>query len=168
VTNAHVLAGIDRPQVEERNGRKHRATAIFFDPNLDLAVLRTERLNVPALRVLASNVERGTGGAVLGYPGGGPFTAGPGAVLRQFNARGRDIYGRGLTERQVYQLQAAVRQGNSGGPFANADGVVLGVIFAASTTDSNVGYALTGTEVAPRVQQAAAQRQAVDTGPCAA
>ena len=67
------------------------------------------------------------------------FTAGPAAVLRKFSAIGRDIYGRALTRRDVYQLQAQIRQGNSGGPFVRRDGTVLGVVFAASTTEANVG-----------------------------
>jgi S1-C subfamily serine protease len=66
----------------------------------------------------------------------------------------------------VYQLQAIVRQGNSGGPFARSDGVVLGVVFATSTTDKDVGYALTSSEVIPRVSQAKSSG-AVGTGSCA-
>lgn len=163
VTNAHVVAGIDRPAVDDR-----RATTVLFDPAMDLAVLRTTGLGGRALPLLGEDVARGQGGAVLGYPGGGTFTAGPAAVLRRFQAVGRDIYGRDLTRREVYQLQALVRQGNSGGPFVRSDGVVLGVIFAASTTDADVGYALTSTEVIPRIEQARARTGAVDTGPCAA
>lgn len=166
VTNAHVIAGIDAPQVEDRNG-SHRATAVLFDPNLDVAVLRTSGLAGGPLPILRGDVGRGQGGAVLGYPGGAGFGAGPAAVLREFSAVGRDIYGRAITRRNVYQLQASVRQGNSGGPFVRQDGTVLGVIFAASTSDQNVGYALTSLEVVSRVDQAGASTTEVDTGPCA-
>lgn len=168
VTNAHVVAGIDTVQVEDTNGGRHRATAVLFDPNLDIAVLRTTGLSGPALPMLRGRVERGQGGAILGFPGGGRFSAGAAAVLREFQAIGRDIYGRSVTRRNVYQLQASVRQGNSGGPFVREDGVVLGMVFAASTSDPNVGYALTSLEVAPRVDEAAARTGAADTGPCAA
>jgi S1-C subfamily serine protease len=168
VTNAHVVAGIPSLEISDRRGR-HRATAILFDPTLDLAVLRTGRLSDPPLTILRSDVHRGTGGAVLGYPGGEPrLSAGPGAVLREFAALGRDIYGRSPSRRNVYQLQATIRQGNSGGPFVRSDGVVLGVVFAASTSDPNVGYALTSAEVASRVDQARGRTSGVGTGPCAA
>ncbi len=167
VTNAHVVAGITSPQVEDSNGT-HRSTPVLFDPALDVAVLRTTTsLAGPALPILNTEVGRGQGGAVLGYPGGGRFEAGPGAVLRKFVATGRDIYGRNLTRRDVYQVQANIRQGNSGGPFVRQDGTVLGVIFAASTSEANVGYALTSQQIVPRVQQARAS-SGVDTGPCAA
>lgn len=167
VTNAHVVAGIDSPSVGER-GADHRAQVVLFDPKMDIAVLATEGLRGPPLSLLRDDVDRGQGGAVLGYPGGGQFTSGAAAVLREFNAVGRDIYGRDLTRRRVYQLQATIKQGNSGGPFVRQDGVVLGVIFAASTSENNVGYALTSEEVVPQVDRARGLSQAVDTGPCAA
>jgi S1-C subfamily serine protease len=167
VTNAHVVAGITSPQVEDSNGT-HRSTPVLFDPALDVAVLRTNTaLAGRPLPLLNAEVQRGQGGAVLGYPGGGRFAAGPGAVLRKFVATGRDIYGRALTRRDVYQVQASIKQGNSGGPFVRQDGTVLGVIFAASTSEGNVGYALTSQQIVPRVQQAGGSGE-VDTGPCAA
>jgi S1-C subfamily serine protease len=166
VTNAHVVAGIDSPQIEDANGN-HGAVAVLFDDQLDVAVLRTSGLAGPPLAILNSEVGRGQGGAVLGYPGGGAFAAGPAGVVRRFNAIGRDIYGQNLTRRDVYQLQAQIRQGNSGGPFVRQDGLVLGMIFAASTSDTELGYALTSQEIVPRVEQARASG-AVATGPCAA
>jgi S1-C subfamily serine protease len=66
----------------------------------------------------------------------------------------------------VYELQAQVVPGNSGGPFVTTSGQVAGVVFAASTTHGNVGYALTAAEVNPRIQQALGRTQPVDTGPC--
>jgi S1-C subfamily serine protease len=166
VTNAHVVAGIDSPQVQDANGT-HRSTPVMFDPNLDIAVLRTSGLAGGPLPILNGDANRGDGAAVLGFPGGGQFDAKAAAVLRRFFATGRDIYGQSTTRREVYQLQAQIRQGNSGGPFVRQDGTVLGVVFAASTTQGNVGYALTSSEIAPRVQQAQAAGT-VDTGACAA
>lgn len=166
VTNAHVVAGIRRPTVEDRRGR-HPATPVLFDPKLDVAVLRTSGLAAGPLPIANHDVKRGEGGAVLGYPGGGPFKAGGAAVLREFEAVGRDIYGSELSRRNVYQLQAVIRPGNSGGPFVRPNGEVIGVVFASSTTDGDVGYALTSTEVVPRIEQARGRTAAVDTGPCA-
>ncbi len=164
MTNAHVVAGIQRPEVQDAAG-DHSSTPVLFDPKLDVAVLRTTGLAGPALTIAAQDVPRGQGGAVLGYPGGGTFTAGPGAVVRKFAAVGRDIYGQELTRRDVYQLQARVRQGNSGGPFVRQDGTVIGLIFAASTTEGNVGYALTGAEIAPKLSEARGSG-GVSTGRC--
>ena len=59
--------------------------------------------------------------------------------------------------RQVYSLRGLVRPGNSGGPIVSSAGDVVGVVFAASVTDAETGYALTAGQVA---QRAAAGRSA--------
>ena len=63
--------------------------------------------------------------------------------------RSPDIYGEGAVIREVLSLRALVRPGNSGGPVVSADGEVLGVIFAASVSDDDTGYALTADQVDP-------------------
>jgi len=166
VTNAHVVAGIDQPYVHDNAGN-HRATVIKFDPDLDLAVLRVSHLAGPPLTVKAGHVDPGTAAAVMGYPGGGPFSAGGATVLDEFTATGRDIYGRGTTERNVYELRATIIPGNSGGPLVATDGSVIGVVFAESTTYQHVGYALTTDKVISSIAQATAQNRPVSTGQCA-
>jgi S1-C subfamily serine protease len=104
---------------------------------------------------------------VLGYPGGGGLTAERAAVLRALDGViGRDIYGERQTERFVLELQTHVRPGNSGGPFVLSNGDVAGVVFAASTADRNVGYALAASEVAPALATSIGQTEPVGTGPC--
>lgn len=166
VTNAHVVAGVTRAEVQQQGGGSFPATTVLFDPDLDLAVLAVPPAAGPALSILEQDLGRGGGGAVLGYPEGGPLRAGPAAVRQVLEALGRDIYGRSTVRREVYELQATVRPGNSGGPFVTVDGAVAGVVFAASTTNGDVAYALTSTEVLPRVEQALGRTQATSTGPC--
>lgn len=165
-TNAHVVAGISRPYVKDGNGL-HRVTVIWFDPDLDFAVLRVDNLAGHGLAIDNSRASSGTPAAVLGYPGGGPFTAGSAAVMDEFTATGRNIYGQGSTDRGVYEIQADVIPGNSGGPLVAKDGRVIGVVFAESTTYQHVGYALTASQVSTEINQAAARDQAVSTGSCA-
>jgi len=165
-TNAHVVSGIDHPYVEDANGT-HSAVAVWFDPNLDFAVLRVSNLAGPPLLLDGHNVARNTPAAVLGYPGGGGFTADPASVLAEFLATGRNIYGQGETERDVYEVAANVIPGNSGGPLIGTDGTVIGVIFAQSTSYKHVGYALTTPQVVKEIKQAEAQNQTVSTGGCA-
>jgi len=144
----------------------HRATVVLFDPNLDFAVLRTSgTLAATPLALDPANEPRGTVGAVLGYPGGGDFTVSPAAVLQRQTAVGRNIYDAGLVHRDIYVLQAVVRPGNSGGPLVSPTGQVVGVVFAMSTTNANIGYALTSAEVIAEVNQAA-NSGAVTTGAC--
>lgn len=165
LTNAHVVAGVSSPQVQSQGGESLAAATVLFDPNLDLAVLRVGDTPSP-LHLVGSLVDRGASGAVLGYPGGGPLTGGPAAVRRPIPAVGRNIYGTGDVEREVYELQAVVKPGNSGGPFVLVDGQVAGIVFAASTTDRGVGYAIASTEILPDVQRAIGRTRGVSTGSC--
>jgi S1-C subfamily serine protease len=163
VTNAHVVAGIAHPMVLA--GANLLSTSVmFFDPSYDLAVLRVSGLNDPALTLDPEQVSRGVEAAVLGYPGGGSFTPAPAGVMAAFEAEGRDIYGQGLTVRNVYEIQAVVRPGNSGGPLVQPDGQVIGVVFSRSTTNGDIG--LTSPGVLSRVQEAESQAKVVGTGPC--
>jgi S1-C subfamily serine protease len=165
VTNAHVVAGIAHPMVQV-GGDLLATSVISFDPRYDLSVLRVSGLNEPALPLDPEQVPRGVQAAVLGYPGGGSFRALPAGVMAEFEAEGRDIYGQGLTVRNVYEIQATVRPGNSGGPLVQPDGQVIGVVFSRSTTNGDIGYALTSPGVLSRVQQAESAAKVVGTGAC--
>ncbi|MGH9128083.1 MAG: MarP family serine protease [Acidimicrobiales bacterium] len=167
VTNAHVVAGIPDPKVIGTDGSYHSAVAIAFDPNFDLAVLRTSGLGEPALHLDTAAVGRGTKAVVLGYPGGGPFAAGPAGVMSVLNAEGPNIYGQGSTIRTLYDIQANVQPGNSGGPLVEPDGEVIGVVFSKSVSDPDVGYALASPGVASRVAAARANPSNSGTGACA-
>lgn len=166
VSNAHVVAGVAQPYVFDLSGQ-HKATAIWFDPNLDLTVLSVKNLNDPPLTLNTKTAARGTASAVLGYPGGGDFSAQPAVVLDEFMATGKNIYNQGAPNRDIYELQAHVIPGNSGGPLIAADGSVIGVVFAQSTVYNNIGYALTLGKVSSELRQAEAQNTPVSTGSCA-
>lgn len=164
-TNAHVVAGIASPEILDNNGA-HQATVIWFDPNLDFAVLRAGNLAGGPLVFDPNSAAHGTPGGVLGYPGGGPFEADSAAVLDEFTALGRNIYNQGQTARDVYSIQAKVVPGNSGGPLVNLKGDVIGVIFATSTSYDNTGYALSLHAVMNEIAQAKAANQPASTGSC--
>jgi S1-C subfamily serine protease len=166
VTNAHVLSGVSSPEVQLQDGGSFDATTILFDPHLDVAILRPAGDVAEPLPLDPGTLDRGAEGAVLGYPGGEDLRGDRAAVRRTIPAVGRDIYGQDVVRRDVYELQAAVSPGNSGGPFVTTDGDVAGVVFAASTTDEGVGYALTAEEVQPRVDRARGRSAPIGTGPC--
>jgi S1-C subfamily serine protease len=166
LTNAHVVAGVHAPRVQEQNGAEQGGTVVLYDPAIDVAVLRTTENPGPTLHLDATDVERGARGAVVGYPGGGDLTGKAAAVRGTIRAVGRDIYGNGTVTREVYELQSVIRPGNSGGPFVLVDGQVAGLVFAASTTDPEIGYALTSTEVLPDVRRAIGRTTPASTGTC--
>ncbi|MGH7233841.1 MAG: MarP family serine protease, partial [Candidatus Saccharimonadales bacterium] len=165
-TNAHVIAGISEPNVEDQNGN-HSATVIYFNPNLDFALLRVNGLAGQPLPIESGTVANQTSAAVLGYPGGGGFKSNPAEVLDEFSASGSNIYDQGTTVRQIYEVEANIIPGNSGGPLINTSGDVIGVVFAESTQYNSVGYALVSTPIKHIVQSTPANSHAVSDGTCA-
>jgi S1-C subfamily serine protease len=166
VTNAHVVAGVQRPEVQEQGGGEQVAATVLFDDDIDMAVLRVGDTPGPPLSLAEDELDRGAAGAVVGFPAGGGLAGEPAASRRVLRAVGRDIYGDGSVVRSIYELQAVVRPGNSGGPFVLVDGRVAGLVFAASTTDPAIGYAITSLEIADEVAEAVGDTSAVSTGPC--
>lgn len=164
-TNAHVVAGVASPKVIDANGI-HNTRVVWFDPNVDLAVLKVSNLAGKPLQITSAEEPGNTPAAVLGYPGGGGFDAQPAAIIDHFTALGRNIYGQGTTARDVYSVRAKVIPGNSGGPLLGTNGQVLGIVFATSTTYNNVGYVLTGHQVAGELATAEHATGTVGTGAC--
>jgi S1-C subfamily serine protease len=165
VTNAHVVAGVVSPKVLDDNGI-HNTRVMWFDADVDLAVLQVSDLAGKPLQVIPDAQNPGAPAVVLGYPGGGDFNAQPAAVIDHFTAYGRNIYDQGTTVRDVYSLQAKIIPGNSGGPVLDADGQVVGIVFATSTTYNNVGYALTGQQVTGELATAVQSTTVRSTGSC--
>jgi S1-C subfamily serine protease len=166
VTNAHVVAGSQRVEVERPDGRSFPATVVLFDPEVDVAVLRVPGIGFGALPLISADPSRGTEGAVIGYPGGGGEQAVPMAVRGTETAQGRDIYGAGLVQRRIEVLAAHVIPGNSGGPAVDRNGNVIGLVFAASTVDPTEGYALTIGQISGDLQQGERSTAAVSTQSC--
>jgi S1-C subfamily serine protease len=161
VTNAHVVSGTSETQVtQDTTGSSYPADVVLFDPERDVAILHAPGLHVAPL--VSAPADRGTTGAVIGYPGGGAETAEPAVVDSQRLAEGRDIYGNGLVTRQIWVIGAKVRPGNSGGPLVDLQGHVIGLIFAASSTDPDQAYALTNDEIAGDVQSGPTRTAPID------
>lgn len=168
VTNAHVVAGISQPYVEDSNGN-HLGTVIYFNPNLDLALLRVHGLAGRPLNISSQTVGQNTPAAVLGYPGGGGFKVDRAEVLQEFEATGSNIYAQGNTNRQIYEVEANIIPGNSGGPLINTQGIVIGIVFAQSTQYNQVGYALVSVPIVHIINTTSPNSPAVNTGnACAA
>ena len=166
ITNAHVVAGT-REQSLQFDGTQVPAHVVAFDPDLDIAVLRARHLGLAPLPLLEGEAKRGDVGAVLGYPGGGHLLAEAAAVRAVIEPVGRNIYGDGQVQRRIYEVQATIRSGNSGGPFVLASGRVAGLVFASSVADDGVGYAIVSSEFQPLLAHPAALTAEVDTGSCA-
>ena len=164
-TNAHVVAGERSTSIFRDDGRRFDGTVIAFDPSRDLALVQVSGFDRPALPV-ATSPSVGAIGGVFGHPGGEPLRIAPFRVARAITATGRDIYGGGRTEREVLELAARLRPGDSGSAVVDSNGTVVGVAFAISRDRDDVAYALAPSEL--RAVVARPTVPPTGTGPCLA
>jgi len=165
MTNAHVVAGVDRPEVVLHDSVVE-AKVVHYDPQLDVAVLALDDGDRRVLPLDLEGAKPQQGVAILGYPQDGPYDVRAARVRSVQRLRSPDIYGDGSVLREVYSLRGLVRPGNSGGPVVASDGRVVGMVFAASVTDTDTGYALTADQVAASAAIGVTNTERVDTGEC--
>lgn len=163
VTNAHVVAGVDRPSVLRTDGKRLPATVVVFDSERDLAVLRVPGLGQNALPLAEAGA--GDEGAVYGHPRGQDELAIiPARIETKVNAQGLDLYGNRPIRRQVFILAARLEPGDSGGALVDVSGRVVGVAFAVAPDKPATAFALAGEEL--RAVLAVPRTTQVDTGTC--
>ena len=166
MTNAHVVAGVDDPEVIIDDSSVS-AEVVYYNPDLDVAVLAADTSGLPELAFdQTAGAEDGV--AILGYPQDGPYDVQPGRIRSEQRLRSPNIYGEGTVIREVFSLRGLVRPGNSGGPIVSSTGDVVGVVFAASVTDRDTGYALTADQVQRSAGAGQTSDDEVSTGDCAA
>ncbi|MDP7725766.1 acid resistance serine protease MarP [Mycobacterium sp. TY814] len=165
MTNAHVVAGSSSVSLQA-NGKNYDATVVSYDPQVDIAILAVPGLPSAPLVFDDTPAKTGTDVVVLGYPGGGNFTATPARIREVIKLSGPDIYrSPQQVTRDVYTIRANVEQGDSGGPLIDLDGRVLGVVFGAAVDDADTGFVLTAEEVAGQLSKIGATAP-VSTGAC--
>ena len=164
MSNAHVVAGSDSVTVEV-DGQTYDASVVSYDPSADISILDVPNLPSPPLQFDMQEARTGTDAVVMGYPGGGDFTATPARIREVIQLNGPDIYHTTTVTREVYTIRGTVRQGNSGGPLIDRDGRVLGVVFGAAVDDADTGFVLTANEVAKQMARVG-NTQKVPTGVC--
>lgn len=167
VTNAHVVAGTQTAYVDTVVGIKE-ARVVYYNPEVDIAVLRAENLGLEPLAWADGPAYTGDDAVVMGFPHSGPFTANAARIRERVNIAGPDIYSNSRVERESYILRGTVVQGNSGGPLISPNGTVLGLIFGASVDDTDTGYAITAEEVRAHIGDVTRFENSVDTQECVA
>jgi S1-C subfamily serine protease len=134
---------------------------VAFDPRNDVAVLRVPGLLARPLPL--DSPSQGEKVAILGYPGGGAFSAGAGRIGRTSRVLSEDAYGEGPVLRTITTLRGRIRRGDSGGPAVNASGRVEAMVFAARV-GSEGGYGVPPSVVRNALDGVGAS---VSTGDCA-
>ena len=123
LTNLHVIEGAKKISVITNNDKQYDAKVIGKDKPSDLAVLKIEDKNVKFRPVKFGDVEEARiGDIILAF--GNPYGLGLSVSQGIISAKSRSI---GIGEQQYIQTDAAINQGNSGGPLFNLDGEVIGV-----------------------------------------
>ncbi|MBY4892963.1 Do family serine endopeptidase [Rhodobacteraceae bacterium N5(2021)] len=151
VTNNHVIEGADEIMIEFRNGTELVAELVGTDPNTDIALLRVES-DEPLPFVpfgVASEHRVGDWVMVMGNPLGQGFSVSVGVV----SAFGRSLSG---AYDDFIQTDAAINQGNSGGPLFNLEGEVIGVntaILSPTGGSIGIGFAMSSDVVVNVVEQ---------------
>jgi S1-C subfamily serine protease len=167
LTNAHVVAGVTTQQtVTTVNGNTLSATVVYYDPQVDVAILYVQNLNLPALH-FAGPANPGDNAVVAGYPLDATSLHRVAARIGGIqDAQGPNIYQTSTVTRQIYEIRAVVKSGNSGGPLLSPQGTVDGVVFAAAVGESDTGFALTADEVSADASAGEQFTSAVSTGAC--
>ena len=139
LTNAHVVAGMTEVIVQLTDGRTFPATLVGADKPTDIAVLRIPPQRVDAIPLGDSDKVR-AGQTVFAI--GNPFGLHESVTQGIISARGRSIGGSGV---EFLQTDAAVNQGNSGGPLINLRGEVIGInsaIYSETGGWLGIGFAI--------------------------
>jgi serine protease Do len=145
LTNAHVVEDATSVTVELSDGQTYEATVVRTLDEDDLALIRVDATGlVPATIGNSSTIEVGETAIAIGSPlGEYTDTVTKGIV----SALGRDIEVADETSRSIValtgliQTDAAINEGNSGGPLLNADGEVIGINTAMASSAEGLGFA---------------------------
>ncbi len=140
LTNNHVVEAADEIEVSFSDGKKLIATVVGSDPETDLAVLRVEAKDLPAITFGSSDSLR-VGDIVLAI--GNPFGFGQTVTSGIVSALGRSGLGINVFENFI-QTDAAINPGNSGGALVDASGNLIGIntaIFSRNGGSMGIGFA---------------------------
>ena len=141
LTNNHVIEGADDIEVTLLDGRRTNAKVVGTDPDTDLAVLKMELPDLPAI-TLGNTEQLAVGDVVLAI--GNPFGVGQTVTSGIVSALGRNQLGINTFENFI-QTDAAINPGNSGGALVDERGHLVGIntaIYSRSGGSLGIGFAI--------------------------
>ena len=140
LTNHHVIEAADEIEVALSDSRRSKARVVGTDPETDMAVLKIDLKNVPAITFAASDQAR-VGDIVLAI--GNPYGVGQTVTFGIVSALGRHL-GISTFENSI-QTDAAINPGNSGGALVDLNGNLLGInsaIYSRTGGSQGIGFAI--------------------------
>lgn len=160
LTNNHVVESADEIDVALADGRTAAAKVVGTDPETDLAVIKINLPNIPAI-TLGQPDDTKVGDVVLAI--GNPFGVGQTVTMGIISALGRN----NLTDnafQNFIQTDAAINPGNSGGALVDINGNLLGIntaIYSQSGGSVGIGFATPVSTVKAVMEQIISQGQVV-------
>ncbi|MES2538105.1 MAG: Do family serine endopeptidase [Pseudomonadota bacterium] len=146
LTNNHVVEAADEIEIALADGRKASAKLVGTDPETDLAVIKVDMKDLPAI-TLGRIEQARVGDVVLAI--GNPFGVGQTVTMGIVSALGRNQLGINTFENFI-QTDAAINPGNSGGALIDTNGNLLGIntaIYSRSGGSLGIGFAIPVTTV---------------------
>jgi Do/DeqQ family serine protease len=145
LTNQHVVQGATRIEVRMAGREEvHEARLIGSDYDLDLAVLKIEAQDLPALTLgNVDEVRVGDWVVAIGNPYGMAHTVTVGVI----SYKGRRVTVEDRRFEDLLQTDASINPGNSGGPLLNLKGEVIGINTAMNAQAQGIGFAISATTV---------------------
>ena len=162
LTNHHVVESADEIQVALADGRNVPAKLVGADPETDLAVLRIDLKNLPAM-TFGSSENIKIGDVVLAI--GNPFGVGQTVTMGIVSAVGRSHLGINTFENFI-QTDAAINPGNSGGALIDVSGNLIGInsaIYSRSGGNQGIGFTIP-VSLAKKIMEQIIQRGVVTRG----
>jgi serine protease DegQ len=141
LTNNHVVSGADQIEVAITDGRKFSAKIVGADPETDLAILKVDAENLPAI-TFANSEKLNVGDVVLAI--GNPFGVGQTVTQGIVSALGRNHLGINTFENFI-QTDASINPGNSGGALIDISGNLVGInsaIYSKNGGSMGIGFAI--------------------------
>jgi Do/DeqQ family serine protease len=141
LTNAHVVDGANQVTVVLKDGRSFEGKVLGRDELTDVAVVKIEANNLPAVTIGNSDqLQPGQWAIAIGNPLGLDNTVTTGII----SATGRSSNLIGAADKRVefIQTDAAINPGNSGGPLLNARGEVIGINTAILRNAQGLGFSI--------------------------
>ena len=141
VTNHHVIESADQIEVSLADGRQFRAKVVGTDPETDIAVLKIDARDLPAITFSRPD-SLAVGDVVLAI--GNPFGVGQTVTMGIVSALGRSHLNINTFENFI-QTDAAINPGNSGGALVDSNGNLVGInsaIFSRSGGSLGIGFAI--------------------------
>jgi S1-C subfamily serine protease len=142
VTNNHVVDGATDITVTLDDGKTEKATVVGSDPRADLAVLHINRTDLTPL-TLGDSDKIQVGDSVVAIGNALDLGAEPTVTGGLISAKGRTITEpNGTVLVDLFQTDAAISPGNSGGPLLDMTGHVVGINTAVAGEGQNIGFAI--------------------------